>query len=156
MASNRVIGDRGRIPWHLPGEQQLFKQLTLGHPVIMGRITQQSIGHPLAGRLNIVVSGERDYRAEGCLVAASLAAALALCPPEEEVFVLGGTRLFQEALPRAGRIYLSLLHRPVAGDTYFPEWPPGQFRLVESREFPEGEEPFTFTIYERVAVKPAA
>jgi dihydrofolate reductase len=151
MAMNRVIGDRGRIPWHIAREQQLFKQLTLGHPVIMGRGTYQSIGHPLEGRLNIVVSRNPDYRVPGCLVAPSLAAALQLCAPGvEEVFVLGGTELFEEALPRADRVYLSLLHRVVEGDTYFPELPVGQFRQVLAREYPEPE-PFTFFLYEREA-----
>lgn len=153
MARNRVIGDRGRIPWHIPREQQLFKELTVGHPIIMGRLTHESIGRPLADRLNIVVSSNPDYCPPGCRVAASLAAALALCPPEtEEAFVVGGSRLFAEAMARADRVYLSLLQREVAGDTYFPELPPGRFRQVEAREFPDAEpEPFTFLRYERLA-----
>lgn len=149
MAKNRVIGAQGTIPWHIPGEQQLFKQLTVGHPVIMGRGTYESIGHPLVDRLNIIVSRNPDYRVPGCLPAASFAAALALCPPAAEVFVLGGASLFAEGLTKADRIYLSVLHRAVAGDTFFPELPAGQFRPVVAREYP-GEDPFTFTIYERV------
>lgn len=151
MAKNRVIGAQGTIPWHIPGEQQLFKQLTLGHPVIMGRGTYESIGHPLVGRLNIIVSRNPEYRVPGCLPAASFAAALRLCPlGAEEVFVLGGASLFAEGLAMADRVYLSVLHREVAGDTYFPELPAGQFRPVSTREYP-GSDPFTFTIYERLA-----
>jgi len=148
MAENRVIGRAGTIPWDLPGDRRRFRKITWGHPVIMGRRTFESIGRPLPGRKNIVLSRQEGYRAEGCLVVHDLQAALAAAGEADEVFVCGGGELYREALPRAGRLYLTIVHGEVEGDVRFPEVPAGEFAEVERRE---GDDtlPCTFVICER-------
>ena len=149
MASNRVIGNRGDIPWKIPGEQKKFKEITLGHSVIMGRKTYESIGRPLTGRTNIVITRQSDYRAAGCIVVHDLDSAFQSCPPQEdEVFICGGGQLYQESLPVTDRIYLTVLPREVSGDTYFPEISEADFKITKS-EFIDGVEPYNFFIYER-------
>ncbi len=150
MALNRVIGREGAIPWHIPGEQKRFKEITLGHCVIMGRKTHESIGGPLPQRTNVVITRQASYSAPGCKVSASLEAALQTCPSgESEAFICGGGWLYREALPLAGRIYLTVLPRVVEGDTYFPEIPAAEFTLREARTV-VGPQPYHFFIYERV------
>mgnify|MGYP000209308237 FL=1 len=149
VAEGGVIGHRGTIPWKIPGEQGLFRRLTYGHTLVMGRKTHEDIGRPLPGRVNIVVSRNPDYRPAGCLRAASLEEALSLGPPgESEVFVIGGAGLFREALPRAARIYLTEVPLQVPGDAFFPEIPEG-FALTEIRSF-SGPSPYTLKIYDRI------
>jgi dihydrofolate reductase len=148
MAENRVIGRDGTIPWKVPGEQKLFRRITLGHTLIMGRRTHEDIGRPLAGRLNIVISRRRDYQPAGCLRADSLENALALCPAgETEAFVIGGGELFRQSMPLADRIYLTVVALTVAGDTFFPEIPE-TFAIVSSESAP-GPPPFVLHVYER-------
>jgi len=150
MASNRVIGNRGDIPWKIPGEQKKFKEITLGHSVIMGRKTYESIGRPLPGRTNIVITRQSDYQASGCIVAHDLDSAFQSCPPQEtEAFICGGGQLYQESLPVTDRIYLTVLPREVDGDTYFPEISEIDFKITQS-ELIDGVEPYNFIIYERV------
>ena len=148
MAKNRVIGRGNAIPWHIPGEQQRFKGMTMGHTLIMGRKTFESIGRPLPGRKTIIVSRNRKYRAPGCPVAKSLAAAIALCPKEETIFIAGGGEIYREALPLAEAIYLTVLGREVEGDILFPGFDPNQFCAI-SQERVEGPEPYTFTVFTR-------
>jgi dihydrofolate reductase len=149
MAQNRVIGRGGSIPWKIPGEQKLFKRITIGHSLIMGRKTHEDIGRPLPGRLNIVVSRRQDYRPAGCLVADSLEAALDLCPAgETEVFIIGGGQLFREALPMADRIYATVIPAAFPGDTFFPEIS-GEFTVTACERF-EGLQPYALHIYERI------
>ncbi len=153
MAENRVIGRRGTIPWKVPGEQQMFKRITLGHALIMGRRTHEDIGRPLPGRLNIVVSRRPGYRVEGCLTAGSLAEALALCPAgESEAFVIGGGQLFAEGLALADRIYLTEIPGAVEGDTLFPEIPAAEFALTSSERFTA----YTLHIFDRRASRSPA
>ena len=123
MDLDRAIGRENRMPWHLPKDLARFRSLTMGHPVIMGRKTFESIGHPLPGRTNIVISRQVDYSAEGCVVVRDLDAAFAACGSEDEVFVLGGAEVFRSALQRADRIYLTLVHTRIDGDTFFPDVP---------------------------------
>ncbi len=150
MASNRVIGNRGDIPWKIPGEQKMFKEITLGHTIIMGRKTYESIGRPLPGRTNIVITRQSDYQAPGCIVAHDLDSALQSCPPREtEAFICGGGQLYQASLSVTDRIYLTVLPREVAGDTYFPEISEADFKMTKS-EFIDGVEPYNFYIYDRV------
>ena len=148
MAKNRVIGRGNGIPWHIPGEQQRFKTMTMGHTLIMGRKTFESIGRPLPGRKTIIVTRNPEYRAAGCSVAPSLAAAIALCPETETIFIAGGGEIYREALPLADAIYLTVLDREVEGDTLFPEVAPNQFRAT-STERVEGPDPYTLTIFSR-------
>jgi dihydrofolate reductase len=130
MAENRVTGRDNAIPWDLPADRKRFRALTLGHPVIMGRKTFESLTGPLPGRNNIIITRQKDYRPRGCSVAHDLAAALALAGEADEVFICGGGEIYREALPIADRIYLTIIHRTYAGDSHFPEIP-GRFVEVE-------------------------
>ena len=120
MSRNGVIGRDNRLPWRLPADLAYFKRVTLGHPVIMGRRTWESIGRALPGRKNIVVSRNRDYAAPGATVVGSLGEAWAAAGDAEEASVIGGTSLFAEALPVADRIHLTEVDAEVEGDTWFP------------------------------------
>ncbi len=148
MAKNRVIGRGNAIPWRIPGEQQRFKAITMGHTLIMGRKTFESIGRPLPGRKIVIISRNRKYQTADCLVAESLSAAIALCPGEETIFIAGGGEIYREALAEAEAIYLSVLDREVEGDILFPEFDPKQFRKI-SEERVEGPEPYTFAVFAR-------
>ncbi|MGD8961911.1 MAG: dihydrofolate reductase [Desulfobacterales bacterium] len=151
MAKNRVIGRQGDIPWKIPGEQKIFKRITLGHAVIMGRKTYESLKGPLAERTNIIITRQPDYVAEGCIVVHDLSQALNSCSPEEdEAFIIGGGQLYQAAFAMTDRIYLTVIPRDIAGDTYFPEIPAAEFRVIESKTIAAaGIEPYHFYIYER-------
>lgn len=150
MAVNRVIGRQGDIPWKIPGEQKLFKEITLGHCIIMGRKTYESIQRPLPQRTNIIVTRQAGYEAPGCTVAGSLQAALDACPADEdEAFICGGGHLYRDAMPLSTRLYLTILPREVEGDTFFPEIPPGGFSLT-SAETVVGPQPYHFLIYDRI------
>jgi dihydrofolate reductase len=150
VAANGIIGANGRLPWHLPEDLQHFKRLTLGHPVIMGRRTWESLGRALPGRENIVVSRTPGYEATGAAVANSLGAAIALCAGEKVAFVIGGTALFAAALPLASGLVMTEIRRDYAGDTSFPPFDRSQWR--ESQREPhtaaDGTR-FDFALYER-------
>jgi len=150
VAANGVIGVNGKLPWQLPEDLKHFKRLTLGHPVIMGRRTWESLGAALPGRENIVVTRSAGYEAPGAARAASLDAALALCAGEPVVFVIGGERLFAESLPLAAGLVLTEIHRDYDGDTWFPKFDRTRWR--ESQREPhtaaDGTR-FDFVLYER-------
>jgi dihydrofolate reductase len=150
MAANRVIGHKGDIPWKIPGEQKMFKEITLGHTVIMGRKTYESLGRPLPGRTNIVITRQTDYQAPGCIIAHELGSALTSCSSDEnEAFICGGGQLYHQALPMADRIFLTVLPKEIPGDTYFPEISEADFKITRS-ELIDGVEPYHFNIYERI------
>jgi dihydrofolate reductase len=128
MADNRVIGHENRLPWHLPADLQHFKAITLGKPVLMGRKTWESIGRPLPGRTNIVITRDAGYVAEGCVVAHSLEEAVRAAGEAAEIMVIGGAQLYRQALPLADTIYLTLVHAEFQGDTRFPDWQPKEWR----------------------------
>jgi dihydrofolate reductase len=130
MGRNRVIGADNKMPWHLSADLRRFKQITLGKPIVMGRRTHESIGRPLPGRKNIVLTSDRYYAAPGCTVVHGLEEALEAADADE-VMIIGGSSLYREFLPRAERIHLTLIHREFAGDTFFPEF--------DSREWHEAE-----------------
>lgn len=148
MAENRVIGTNGHLPWHLPSDLAHFRELTMGHPLIMGRKTFESIGKPLPGRITIVMSRQSNYHAADCIVVGSLDAALAAVPDATEIFICGGGKIYRQALPLADRIYLTTLHQTIAGDTTFPDLP-ADFREVSHSEAGNSP-PVTFSCYERI------
>lgn len=152
VAANGVIGAGGKLPWHLPEDLKHFKQLTLGHPVIMGRKTWESLKGPLPHRENIVVTRNRDYLAPGAAVATSLEGALALCAGEPVAFVIGGTSLFRESLPIAAGLVLTEIARDYEGDTRFPAWDRSQWREAqrEAHTAADGTR-FDFVLYERTS-----
>jgi len=131
MALNRVIGRDNALPWRLPADLAYFKRVTLGHPVIMGRRTYESIGKPLPGRLNVVVTRRRDFAAPGCVVVGSLEAAWQAARDAGEACVIGGTSLFEETLPLADTIHLTEVLAEVEGDTYFPSFRRDDWRETE-------------------------
>lgn len=120
MSSNRVIGLNNQIPWHLSSDLKKFKQITLGSPILMGRKTYESIGKPLPKRINIIISRNPAYRAEGCLVFDQVDKAITACPENAEIFVIGGAALYELMLPKANAIYLTQINKEFIGDTYFP------------------------------------
>ena len=149
VAENGVIGANGKLPWHLPEDLRHFKRVTLGHPVIMGRKTWDSIGRPLPNRLNIVVSRRRDFQAAGASVAASMADALASAG-SGPVFVIGGTEVFRTSLPHATGLILTRIHRDYEGDTYFPEFNAACWKETRREEHVSANGiPFAFIWYER-------
>jgi len=122
IAENGVIGKEGGIPWYLPADLAHFKQTTMGHPIIMGRKTYESIGRTLPGRYNVVITRQKDYRAEGCVVVGSLGQAIEKAKKAEgsnEIFIIGGEEIYNQAMPLADRIYLTKVHTSLAGDKFF-------------------------------------
>jgi len=150
VAANGIIGAGGKLPWHLPEDLQHFKRLTLGHPVIMGRRTWESLGRALAGRENIVVSRAPGFEAPGAAVATSLNGAIALCAGEKVAFVIGGTEIFAAALPLASGVVLTEIHRDYEGDARFPPFDRSRWREAqrEAHTSADGVR-FDFVLYER-------
>lgn len=150
VAANGIIGANGKLPWHLPEDLQHFKRLTLGHPVIMGRKTWESLKGPLPGRENIVVTRRAGYEASGAAVASSLDAALALCADEKVAFVIGGTQLFRESLPVAAGLVMTEIQQDFPGDARFPDYDRSQWRETqrEAHAAADGTR-FDFVMYEK-------
>ena len=149
-ASNRVIGRDNGLPWKLPGDLAHFKRTTLGHPIIMGRKTWESLGRPLPGRANIVITRQAGYAAAGAVVVTSLQAALDACPKDTDPFVIGGAQLYTLALPAADRIVATEVHAEVDGDAWFPELPQNQWRETDRQPQPEENGlRYDFVTYER-------
>jgi len=135
MDEKRGIGAQNRLPWRLSSDLKRFRELTMGHHIIVGRKTFESIGKPLPGRQTIVVTGNSNFEAPGCLIAHSLEEAIALAEErgEQEVFVCGGAAVYAQALPIADRLYLTLVHAETEADTLFPEWE--QDKWIERESF---------------------
>ena len=135
------IGFENQIPWHLPGDLGRFKKLTMGHHLILGRKTYQSIGKPLPGRMMIVLSRNPDCTLAGSLVASSLQDALRIAREagESEAFVIGGAEIYQEALPLADHLYLTVVHTNVEADTFFPEFKEIDWSLICTQDIPADE-----------------
>jgi len=147
VARNGVIGRDNRLPWRLPDDLAYFKRVTMGNPVIMGRRTYESIGKPLPGRKNIVVTHNAAYEAPGCTVVHSLGDAWRAAEGAEEACVVGGTTLFEEALPTADVIHLTEVEAEVEGDTYFPPFDRSAWRESEvSRHAADARHPYPFRI----------
>lgn len=139
VARNGVIGRDNALPWRLPADLAYFKKVTLGHPVVMGRRTHESIGKPLPGRTNIVVTRNRDLVAPGCVVVGSLEEAWKAAGDADEACVIGGTSLFEESLPGADLIHLTEVEADVEGDTYFPPFDRSQWNEREVSRHPADE-----------------
>jgi dihydrofolate reductase len=150
VAANGIIGKDGKLPWHLPEDLKHFKQVTMGHPVIMGRKTWESLKGPLPGRENIVITRQAGYEATGAAVASSLDAALALCAGEPVVCVIGGEQVFKDSLPIATQLDLTEIQQDFEGDTRFPAYDRSQWREKkrEAHTAANGMR-FDFVLYER-------
>ena len=151
-STNNVIGREGDLPWKLSDDLKRFKRLTMGKPIVMGRRTWDSIGRPLPGRQNIVLTGQAGFNAPGCDVVTSPAEALAAAANANEIMIIGGSQVYALFLPKASRLYLTRVHAEIDGDAYFPDIDAGQWRLVDS----EAHEPddvnqfaYEFRTYER-------
>ncbi|HWV14451.1 MAG TPA: dihydrofolate reductase [Cellvibrio sp.] len=158
-AQNGVIGRENQLPWHLPQDLKYFKATTLGKPIIMGRKTFESIGRPLPGRTNIVISRQPDWNAAGVLVAKSVEQALVLAgqvrdeqqQTADEVMVIGGAEIYRHALAIADRVYLTRVHADIDGDAYFPELPAAEWKKVsEVAGEADANLPHSFLLFERV------
>ena len=152
MSENRIIGRDGDLPWRLSADLQRFKALTMGHHIIMGRKTWESIGRPLPGRTSIVLTRDPAYRAEGCLVLPSLDAALEAAAEDDEVFVVGGASIYSLALPSSSQLYVTLVHAEVEGDVSLPPDVLEGFRLLEEESHEPDEKnqyAYSFRSYER-------
>ncbi len=164
MASNQTIGIDNTLPWHLPNDLKYFKQVTMAKPIIMGRKTYESIGRPLPGRTNIVITRQTDYQAEGIVIVNSLQQALdkaediSFVSGHEEVMVIGGAEIYQQALAQADRLYITHVHSDIDGDAFFPklEWNDWQeSKREEHSADPAGDEQknpydYSFVVYDRL------
>ena len=134
MAKNRVIGKNNTLPWRLSADLKRFKQLTMGHHIIMGRKTYESIGRPLPGRTSVIVTRQPDYQVPGAIVVGSIAEALKVCNEEkdmnQESFVIGGAEIYQQALELCQRMYITEIQQEFDGDTLFPEFNPQEWREI--------------------------
>lgn len=158
VAENGVIGRDGTMPWRLSTDLKRFKSITVGHPVIMGRKTWDSLKKPLPERANIIITRDKSFSREGAIVAHSFSEARKLAEEEavkaetDEIFVIGGGAIFKEALPFADRMYVTEILSPVEGDTFFPPFNPENWRALSSEMVPEGLKdtfPTRFVVYER-------
>ncbi len=152
MASNRTIGVNNSLPWRCPEDIKRFKALTMGHHMIMGRKTFDSIGKPLPGRTTVVVTHNREIKIDGCIIAHSLQDAIAACAGDENPFIVGGAELYAQALPLADTLYITEIHQDISGDAHFPEFNRSEWQEV-SREARQQELPqpliFDFVTYRR-------
>lgn len=162
MAHNRVIGRNNTLPWRLPADLRHFRNITTGHPVIMGRKTFESLGKPLSGRTNIVLTRDPAYSPAGCLVVSSLDEALAVAarhtiPPDPLIFVIGGGNLYQQTLPLAHRLYITLVDMEVEGDAHFPEFSPADWEETEKETHAADDKnpcAYTFLTLQRKTPRP--
>jgi dihydrofolate reductase len=149
---NGVIGLDGDLPWHLSSDLKHFKEITMGKPLIMGRKTHESIGRPLPGRKNIVLTYSKEFKAEGCEVVHSLDDAFKAAGDVNEVMIMGGSGIYDQSLTRADRLYLTEVHADVKGDVYFPEFDKGEWVEREREEhFADDRNDFdySFVVMER-------
>lgn len=146
-AKNRVIGNNGRIPWKIQGEQKRFRELTTGNVVIMGRRTFEEIGKPLPDRTTIVVSSTKKFSGENCYTVSSLQEAIKLAG-NRDIYVSGGAKLYEEALPIAEKMYITEIDMVIDGDTYFPQFHDEDFIKIVDERF-EDEIPYTYMTYTR-------
>lgn len=149
-SDNRVIGRDNALPWRLPSDLAHFKRNTLGLPIIMGRNTWESLGRPLPGRPNLVISRNPDFKAEGARVFASVQEALAACTTEPAVCIIGGAQIFAQTLPMADEIIATEVHAQIDGDVFFPPLDPAQWHEAERLSQPsENGYDFDFVVYKR-------
>ena len=152
MDRNSVIGKDGTLPWHLSSDLQHFKKITMGKPIVMGRKTHESIGRPLPGRENVVVTSDSEYQAPGCTVLNSIESVFQKFSRIDEIIIMGGADLYRQLLDRANRIYLTEVHAELAGDTYFPAFDRESWEEIERYDFradEKNEYDYSFVILER-------
>lgn len=152
MADNMIIGDKNSLPWNLPADMEYFRKTTLGKPIIMGAKTFESIGKALPNRKNIILSYDKNYKAEGCSVVTSIEQALEEVGEDEEVMIAGGASVYKQFLPLADRLYLTFIHHDFKGDTYFPEFDINQWKeikRIDNKPDIKNIYPYSFVVLER-------
>ena len=153
ISENNAIGKNNKLLWHLPNDLKHFKEITTGHTVIMGRKTYESVGRPLPNRRNIIIT-RQNIAIEGCEVAGSIDAALALCAREKEVFIVGGAEIYKQSINLTDRIYLTIVHKKFEGDSFFPEINKQDWKEVYREDHLPDEKnqlPYSFITYEKRA-----
>lgn len=153
IAKNGVIGDKNTLLWHLREDMIHFRTITSGHPVVMGRKTYDSIGRPLPKRTNVVITRDTELQIEGCTMAHSLTEAVEMFDSSEEVFIIGGAQIYNQAMPLADRLYLTIIDKEYEGDSSFPKIDYNSWRQISCEKFERGEAfeyPFSFITLERV------
>lgn len=147
MDKNRVIGKNNQLPWHLPADLQFFKRVTMGHPIVMGRKTHESIGRPLPGRKNIIVTRNKEYHSQGCLVIHTIEELLDYAQKQnEEIFLIGGSELFKATFPYADRLYITKIEHEFEGDTFFPEFEQSNWNILSLEKGTQDEKnPYEFS-----------
>jgi dihydrofolate reductase len=153
MDRNRVIGKGDALPWHISSDLKNFKKITMGKPIVMGRKTHESIGRPLPGRENIILTRDKTYQVEGCTVLHSMDEIFEHCKNVEEVMITGGSEIYKLSLEQASRLYLTEVHTEIEGDTYFPEFDRDEWDEVSREDFEADEKnefDYSFVLLERV------
>ena len=153
VARNWAIGRNNQLLWHIPADLKRFKQITIGHQLIMGKLTYLSLPkRPLAGRTNIVITDRKDEVFEGCITVYSIQEALERCTDREETFIIGGGSVYRQFLPYANKIYLTVVHKDFDADTFFPELDLKQWKLLENLDMDPDEHndfSYSFRVYEK-------
>ena len=145
LGTNGVIGDKGRIPWFIRGELKRFKDITMGHNVVMGRKTFESIGKVLEGRRNIIVSNNKSFHADGAIVENSLDLAISQCDKGKDIFIIGGSKIYEMALKYCDYLYLTVIHKSFSGDTFFPEYDARKWTLISETRNYDLENKFSYS-----------
>ena len=152
MDRNGVIGANGNLPWHISADLKYFKKITMGKPIVMGRKTHESIGRPLPGRENIILTRDRDYKTEGCIVLNSLEEILKHCNDVDEIMITGGAEIYQLALDRVSKIYLTEVHTEIEGDTFFPDFDRDRWEEISREDYKADEQndfDYSFVVLKR-------
>jgi dihydrofolate reductase len=153
VSENNVVGSKNNLPWRLSADLKRLKSLTMGHHIIMGRKTWESLGRPLPGRVNVVITSDKNFHAKGATVVHSLKDAINISAEDSEVFIFGGGKIFREALPLVDKLYLTIVHAIVEGDTYFPELNKNEWKEISKENFKadeKNEHDYSFVTMERV------
>jgi len=152
VGENNVIGKDNQLLWHLPADLKYFKKLTMGYPIIMGRKTYESIGRPLPGRISIIITRNKSYKAEGCIVVNDLESALNAAKSYDEAFIIGGAQIYRQALACATKLYLTKVHASFEGDVFFPDFGDNEWELISTEDNAIDEKnkyPYTFLTFIR-------
>lgn len=153
MDRNRVIGKNDTLPWHISEDLKHFKKITMGKPIVMGRKTHESIGRPLPGRENIIITRDKNYRVEGCTVLHSLEDVFEHCRNVDEVMITGGSEIYKYALEKASRLYLTEVHAEIEGDTFFPEFDRNEWQETGRETFKADEKnefDYSFVVLDKI------
>lgn len=154
MSSNGVIGRDGGLPWHLSADLKHFKAITMGKAIVMGRLTHESIGRPLPGRENIILTSNKNHQVDGCRIIDDLKSIISRSEDLDEVMIIGGAQLYRNTLDVANRLYITEVHTEIEGDVYFPEFDRAQWREIDRHLYKADETneyDYSFVILERVA-----